>query len=733
MIKSLKLNIYNIIIIIATGLNAQTWETYTSNNDVQDLCCVGDYCWVATTGGVVRVNIHDFSFEEFDIDDGLVKNNTTAITIKNNEVWAASYQNGISIYDGNTWQVLEIDDCDLVGQIINCINTNDDNIWVGTRNGVYVHAESTWTHYSESNSPLIDDVVNSIAIDQQGKIWIGTDNGISVYDNGNWETHGKGIGAFELTVDQDNNIWIASADAGIYMYNHLQWFNFDHTNSMLDYGTYRTIYAFQFNEKNIWIGSYYGHIYEISKTFDWTMYDSTNSNLPVNLLDVHGNRMPSPINTIEQDSNGNMWVGSQYGLYHFNGSTWKRVNISQHLQTNFVTALLTDKEGNIWVGSSQHVFQIKDNNWYHHNPFEPNLDSRNVMDMNMHNTGKIWCTNPVKEGEISVFDGETWTNYNKNNSPLNMNWIKCIGVDFDGTIWLGSYAYGLACLDGSDFSQLGDPPYYYNDMDITDIDIDNKGSIWICTNSTGYNYRSKGLVNYNKKENLWSFYDTSNSGIASNFTYSLAFENDTTLWVTTLNGVSQFNGHDWITYNTENSGLIYNWVISCTIDQKGRKWFGTYGHGVSMLDGDTWTSFTKENSILVHDHIYDIAVDQNGKVYFATNGGLSVYSETETLIEKNDIEFPKSTRLISSYPNPFNSSTTIQYTLDKPGQIKLSIYNIHGQKVTTLLNSYETAGEHRLMWDGTTDRGEPAASGIYFIKLTRDKVTSELKRVLLLK
>ena len=68
-----------------------------------------------------------------------------------------------------------------------------------------------------------------------------------------------------------------------------------------------------------------------------------------------------------------------------------------------------------------------------------------------------------------------------------------------------------------------------------------------------------------------------------------------------------------------------------------------------------------------------------------------------------------------SYPNPFNPSTTIHYALPSNGLITVSVFNMLGQKVSTLLNGYREAGRFAVAWHSINDSGESVPSGIYFV------------------
>jgi hypothetical protein len=98
---------------------------------------------------------------------------------------------------------------------------------------------------------------------------------------------------------------------------------------------------------------------------------------------------------------------------------------------------------------------------------------------------------------------------------------------------------------------------------------------------------------------------------------------------------------------------------------------------------------------------------------------LTVYLEGTTgppLGISGESTLPKEFAVSQNYPNPFNPNTTIQFQLPKPGEVKLVIYNTLGQKVRTLVNRKFPAGYHDVTWDGRTDLGQRAASGIYIYR-----------------
>jgi len=96
---------------------------------------------------------------------------------------------------------------------------------------------------------------------------------------------------------------------------------------------------------------------------------------------------------------------------------------------------------------------------------------------------------------------------------------------------------------------------------------------------------------------------------------------------------------------------------------------------------------------------------------------------------------PRDFTLEQNYPNPFNAATTITFALEGAGRTadtKLEIFNVLGQKVTTLIDGPVAPGRHSRVWDGTDRSGTAVASGLYFYRLTSGNRT-EMKKMVLLK
>jgi hypothetical protein len=109
-----------------------------------------------------------------------------------------------------------------------------------------------------------------------------------------------------------------------------------------------------------------------------------------------------------------------------------------------------------------------------------------------------------------------------------------------------------------------------------------------------------------------------------------------------------------------------------------------------------------------------------------------MYSDFEWVQGVNDdINIPGKYALAQNYPNPFNPTTNISYALKEKSHVNLSVYNLLGQKVITLVNADLGPGLHSVEWNGTNSSGNQVNSGIYFYKIDTGAFVATKKMVLL--
>ena len=100
-------------------------------------------------------------------------------------------------------------------------------------------------------------------------------------------------------------------------------------------------------------------------------------------------------------------------------------------------------------------------------------------------------------------------------------------------------------------------------------------------------------------------------------------------------------------------------------------------------------------------------------------GALGVGCEAiELVIDQNLI--PNAYFLQQNYPNPFNPVTLLRYGLSEDGLVIITIYDMMGRIVNTLVNGYQTAGFKSVQWNATNDRNESVSAGLYLYALQAD-------------
>ena len=116
----------------------------------------------------------------------------------------------------------------------------------------------------------------------------------------------------------------------------------------------------------------------------------------------------------------------------------------------------------------------------------------------------------------------------------------------------------------------------------------------------------------------------------------------------------------------------------------------------------------------------------------ASAGNLNMARDTATAITDDLAALPQDFRLMQNHPNPFNAQTNILFTLGETGHTELTIFNLAGQRLRTLVDGPLPAGDHRVAWDGRDASGQAAASGVYLFRL-RFGTEHASQRMLLLK
>lgn len=134
--------------------------------------------------------------------------------------------------------------------------------------------------------------------------------------------------------------------------------------------------------------------------------------------------------------------------------------------------------------------------------------------------------------------------------------------------------------------------------------------------------------------------------------------------------------------------------------------------------------------------------DPGVRIYDATTGieitsgpldvGLPPFDFTFSVEVQTGVgDAPAVASLGRSYPNPFNPSTAIPFTVSRDARVLLEVFDIKGTRITTLVDEVRPAGGYEVFWNGDDDASRPVPSGVYFVRLTTDGYSATTKLLLL--
>lgn len=128
--------------------------------------------------------------------------------------------------------------------------------------------------------------------------------------------------------------------------------------------------------------------------------------------------------------------------------------------------------------------------------------------------------------------------------------------------------------------------------------------------------------------------------------------------------------------------------------------------------------------LTIDEGLIRIFMDNVGEPYTDTSENFSIRGAMVSVEDEEAVS--RSFNLYPNYPNPFNPSTKISFTLPKASHVSLLIYDIHGKEVDRLLEGEQSAGSHSIEWNASQ-----VASGVYFYRLTAGEFVQTRKMVLL--
>jgi len=280
-------------------------------------------------------------------------------------------------------------------------------------------------------------------------VWVGSFGyGLNLIDSAGWHTYLPDTSG--LSGDQIKDIAVCETQAWV-----VSGLGVDSTDGTVwqsykdDLG-YASVEAVACDGKGgVWLAHYQGaHHYDGSA---WTEYKS-------DLLGT-GDYVDM-VKDVAVAPDGSAWFITTNSVAKFDGSTWTVYETgSGFAKDYYFTAIVVDLQGNVWVGHGSGVWKFDGANW-------SNFESGNLSQVGclaIDQNGYLWAGTYAKG--LSMYNGQGWVNYNRQNSGLSSNNVRDIAVDRQNRIWIGT-EWGMDVFDGQNWQT-----YNMHNSDLTDNDV----------------------------------------------------------------------------------------------------------------------------------------------------------------------------------------------------------------------------------------------------------------------
>jgi len=207
-------------------------------------------------------------------------------------------------------------------------------------------------------------------------------------------------------------------------------------------------------------------------------------------------------------------------------------------------------------------------------------------------------------------------------------------------------------------------------------------------------------------------------------------ENGNEIWNSTFGGSDYENARS--VQQTTNGGYIITgytksygegeadfWLIKTNANGDSL-WSKTFG-GIECDDAYS-VQQTSEDGYIIAGQTYSFGTGESDIWLIKLEGQVGV--------EDNSI--PISINLHQNHPNPFNPTTSISFSIPEESAVDISVYNIKGQKVKSLVKDSFESGNHSVVWNSKDDTGKSVSSGVYFFKLNLNGVTNQIRKCILI-
>lgn len=311
----------------------------------------------------------------------------------------------------------------------------------------------------------------------------------------------------------------------------------------------------------------------------------------------------SQVNTISQDNDHSLWVGTYGGLSHFDGSQYTSYTRANGLPNDFIYTIFTDKDNVKWLGTENGIAAIIDGKALVYK-LPPHNTRSSVTDIKQDDDGTIWFLMGNQLYKIEEQKVRRVVIQDKLNEQ-----ISCLATDKKGKLCAWVYPKGLYTLNGDKWSQA--IPFTNVTIVIRKMIFENDGGRLCLMSDKNIYYADKGRMNVYNQE------------LTKNIsTRLLTMERDAdgNLWLGTNNGAYCIRNNQLIHFDV-NNGFTDKAVAAIYCDADKNLWFATQGNGVYKYEGDSFVTYSKLQGLTDDYIIFSVVKDNKGNIILGLDGG----------------------------------------------------------------------------------------------------------------
>ena len=138
-----------------------------------------------------------------------------------------------------------------------------------------------------------------------------------------------------------------------------------------------------------------------------------------------------------------------------------------------------------------------------------------------------------------------------------------------------------------------------------------------------------------------------------------------------------------------------------------------------------------DSSTVINEELFDELEEIFIMADIGVDTVVKFVNHLRSTVDIKDINTPEKFRLNQNYPNPFNPITTLKYDLSQDAFVDLTIYDMLGNIVSTLVNENQNSGSKSVQWDATNDQGDLVSAGVYLYNIQVGNHNQTKKMILL--